>query len=108
MLADELRSKGIGLKSLSDGVDSTTTTGRLMFNLLATLAEFEREVIHERIAAGVAAARKRGTLIGRRRALNLAQIEQAHEWIGEGKSLKEIGSLLGCSHMSVYRALSRA
>lgn len=53
------------LRSVSDGIDPATTSGRLMLNMLATLAEYERELIVERVNAGIAAARKGGTRFGR-------------------------------------------
>lgn len=60
-----LRERGVHVKSISDGIDPTTTSGRLMLNMLATLAEYERELIVERVNAGIAAARKGGTRFGR-------------------------------------------
>lgn len=55
-----LRSRGVQVRSISDGIDPATSTGRLMLNMLATLAEYERELIVERVNAGIAAARKTG------------------------------------------------
>jgi len=60
-----LRDAGIGVRSISDGIDPATSTGRLMLNMLATLAEYERELIVERVNAGIAAARQSGTRFGR-------------------------------------------
>ena len=59
-LVDDLAKRGVGLKVLTGDVDTTTATGRLVFGLFATLAEFERDLIHERTMAGLAAARARG------------------------------------------------
>ena len=59
----------VGLKSLNDPIDTTTPQGRLIFNLFASLAEFEREVIRERTQAGLSAARARGRLGGRPKGL---------------------------------------
>ena len=64
-LVNELMSRKVGLKSLQDPVDTTTSHGRLTFNLFASLAEFERDVIRERTQAGLFAARARGRLGGR-------------------------------------------
>lgn len=63
----ELNERKIGLKSLNDPIDTTTAQGRLVFNIFASLAEFEREIIRERTNAGLAAARARGR-VGRRKA----------------------------------------
>jgi hypothetical protein len=60
-----LRARGIHVRSISDGIDPAPSTGRLMLNMLATLAEYERELIIERVNAGIAAARQNGTRHGR-------------------------------------------
>lgn len=60
-----LRARGVELRSISDGIDPATTTCRLMLNMLATLAEYERELIADRVNAGIAAARAGGTRFGR-------------------------------------------
>jgi len=60
-----LRGRGVQVRSISDGIDPATSTGRLMLNMLATLAEYERELIIERVNAGIAAARQSGTRFGR-------------------------------------------
>lgn len=68
----ELEFKGVGLVSLTDAINTTSAQGRLVFNLFASLAEFEREFIRERTHAGLAAARARGRVGGRRRGLSEA------------------------------------
>jgi DNA invertase Pin-like site-specific DNA recombinase len=66
-LVGALQAKGIGLKVLTGGIDTTSATGRLVFGIFATLSEFERDLIHERTVAGLAAARARGRTGGRPR-----------------------------------------
>src|ERR671926_1549809 len=56
----DLQERGIGFKSLTESIDTTTSGGRLVFNIFASLAEFEREIIRERTQAGLKAARARG------------------------------------------------
>ncbi len=56
-LVGSLQKRGIGLKVLTGGIDTTSSTGRLVFGIFATLSEFERDLIHERTMAGLAAAR---------------------------------------------------
>lgn len=65
MTVSELQQRGVHLRSLSDSIDSSTREGRLMLNLMATFAEYERELIQERVKAGVDAARARGVRFGR-------------------------------------------
>ncbi|MTI31351.1 recombinase family protein, partial [Xanthovirga aplysinae] len=69
-LVTDFNERGIGLKSLNDPIDTTSAQGRLVFNIFASLAEFEREVIRERTRAGLEAARKRGRKGGRPRGLS--------------------------------------
>jgi DNA invertase Pin-like site-specific DNA recombinase len=66
-IVDDLRNRGIGFKSLTDAIDTTTASGNLMFQIIAAFAEFERNVIRERTMAGLAAARSRGRTGGRPR-----------------------------------------
>lgn len=69
-LTHELLEKEVGLQSLSDPIDTTTAQGRLVFNIFASLAQFERDLIRERTMAGLASARARGRLGGRRKGLS--------------------------------------
>lgn len=69
-LVGDLMEKGVGLKSLNDPVDTTTAHGKLIFNIFASLAEFERDIIRERTHAGLAAARVRGRVGGRPKGLS--------------------------------------
>ena len=68
-LVNGLSDKGIGLKSINDPIDTTTPQGRLVFNIFASLAEFERDLIRERTNAGLSAARSRGRTGGRPKGL---------------------------------------
>jgi DNA invertase Pin-like site-specific DNA recombinase len=60
-----LQGRGVALRSVSDGIDPATSTDRLMLNMLATLADYERELITEHVNAGIAAAKANGTRFGR-------------------------------------------
>lgn len=64
-IVNQLNARKIGLQSLNDPIDTTTSHGRLTFNLFASLAEFERDIIRERTQAGLSAARARGRRGGR-------------------------------------------
>ncbi len=66
-LVSLLEKRGVAFRSLSEAIDTTTASGRLLFHVMGALAEFERALISERTRAGMAAARARGAVIGRPR-----------------------------------------
>jgi len=105
-LVSGLQARGVGFRSLSDAIDTTSAGGRLVFHIMASLAEFERSLIVERTRAGMAAARARGSLIGRRRALTPAQIDHARMLIERGESAALVARSLGCGRSTLYRSLS--
>src|SRR3954449_758307 len=76
-LVGDLQKRGVGLKVLTGDVDTTTATGRLVFGIFATLAEFERDLIYERTMAGLAAARARGRAGGRPRVMTKPKLKAA-------------------------------
>lgn len=76
-LVRDLDRRGIEFRSLSENIDTGTSGGRLLFHLLAAMAEFERSLVSERTRAGMAAARARGSRIGRRPAMTPEQIGAA-------------------------------
>lgn len=108
-LISELLDKGVGLKSLNDPIDTTSSQGRLIFNIFASLAEFERDVIIERTQAGLKAARARGKKGGRPRGLTEAAKRKAvaaKALYNEGNlSVKEISTNLGISKGTLYAYL---
>lgn len=99
----------IGLCSLNDPIDTTTSQGRLIFNIFASLAEFERDIIHERTQAGLSAARARGRLGGRPRGLpqkSEATACAAETLYREGKlSVMQIAKKLSISKSTLYKYL---
>ena len=102
----DLESQGIGFKSLRESIDTTTPTGRLVFHIFASLAEFERDLIRERTSAGLAAARARGRSGGRPPSLSPKKIELARSMhAAGGTTVAEIASILGVSRATVYRHL---
>ncbi|WP_449416156.1 recombinase family protein [Phormidium nigroviride] len=101
-----LATKSISFCSLQENLDTTTSSGKLIFHLFGALAEFERELIRERTRAGLKAARTRGHKGGRPRKLNIAQIKMAKLLISEGStSITEICRTLGISRSTFYRRL---
>jgi DNA invertase Pin-like site-specific DNA recombinase len=109
-LVEDLKTRGVGLKVLTGQgaqVDTTRPEGRMIFGILATLAEFERELIRERTKAGMAAAKRRGVRIGRPRKLSPYQLEQAAAMMdGGGKSRADVAALLGVNVATLRRALN--
>jgi DNA invertase Pin-like site-specific DNA recombinase len=106
-LLDKLRSQDVTVRSLTDGVDTSTSMGRMLFGLLASLAEFERETIKDRVNAGMAAARRAGIHLGRPPSLNRAQTEEARRMMAEGKPARQVAALLKTSERSLFRAFHR-
>lgn len=76
-IMSDLESKGVGFRSVTEAIDTTTAGGKLVFHIFAALSEFERSLIQERTKAGLAAARARGRKGGRPRKLDTAQIRKA-------------------------------
>jgi DNA invertase Pin-like site-specific DNA recombinase len=91
----EFESLGIAFVSLSDNLDLSTPSGRLMFNIIGAMAEFERELIRERVRAGMKNAKAKGARIGRPRVtVDAAEIARLRD---SGASLREIAARLGVS-----------
>jgi DNA invertase Pin-like site-specific DNA recombinase len=103
---DELHERGIVLKSLREQVDFGTATGRLMAAVFASLAEFERTLMLERVTAARAAARARGRNTGRPPALTRDGILAARQMREGGMAVPVIAKQLGVSKATVYRALA--
>ena len=76
---NHLEEEGIGFKSLQESIDTSTSSGKLIFHIFAALAEFERNLIRERTNAGLAAARARGRLGGRKKSLTAKERKRAVE-----------------------------
>jgi len=88
---EALEERGIGLRSLTESIDTTTSGGRLVFHIFGALAEFERSIIRERTVAGLASARARGRLGGRPRAMSPEDIAVAKTLLANSEiSVKEI------------------
>jgi DNA invertase Pin-like site-specific DNA recombinase len=102
----EFQALGIAFISYKESLDMTTPAGRLMFNVIAAMAEFERDLIRERTKAGVAFARSKGKRIGRPRVAVAAA--DAHRLRTAGLSRRAIGRQLNISEGSVRRLLASA
>lgn len=108
-LIHTLMERNIGLCSLNDPIDTTTSQGRLVFNIFASLAEFERDIIRERTQAGLSAARARGRLGGRPRGIpkeSEATAIAAETLYREGTlSVMQISKKLSISKNTLYKYL---
>jgi DNA invertase Pin-like site-specific DNA recombinase len=102
----ELKARSVGFKSLTEGIETQTSGGRLVFHLFACLAEFERSVIQERTRAGLIAARSRGRIGGRPPALTADDIALAKRMHADpANSAHDICKALGVSRATLYRHL---
>lgn len=102
-LVGDLQKRGVGLKVLTGDVDTTTATGRLVFGIFATLAEFERDLIHERTMAGLAAARARGRAGGRPRVMTRQKLKAAMTMMADRDNVaRDVAAQLGVSVSTLY------
>jgi DNA invertase Pin-like site-specific DNA recombinase len=107
-LVDVVRKLGerhVEFRSLSEAIDTTTPSGRLLFHVAAAFAEFERDLIQERTRAGLAAAREAGRVGGRPTVMTLDKLTAARALIAANKTHAETASAVGVSLSSLRRAL---
>lgn len=102
----DLRERGIVLRSLREGIDTSNAAGRMVAGVFASLAELELELQRERRAASKAARKARGLPIGRPRALTADQIALAERMRAAGEPVPVIAETLGVSRATLYRVLS--
>lgn len=105
-IAGELEERGVELRVLQQGIDTTTSVGRLFFHILAAIAEFEHELIKERTADGIQAARARGRNGGRKPTLTEAAVLQAQSMYDSGDyTVDQIAKAFKTTRPTLYRAL---
>jgi DNA invertase Pin-like site-specific DNA recombinase len=106
-LAEQLNKAEAGLRSLHEPwADTTSPAGRMVLTIFAGVAEFERELIHERTRSGRVAAKTRGVRFGRPPKLSADQIGLAKRLIGEGTSIPGAAKILNVHRATLYRALN--
>jgi DNA invertase Pin-like site-specific DNA recombinase len=104
----ELESHGIGFLSLTEAINTTTSSGKLIFHVLGAITEFERAIIQSRTQAGLAAARARGRQGGRPKALNATQRAMAVELYQQRKhTIDEICEAVGISRTTLYAYVTK-
>jgi DNA invertase Pin-like site-specific DNA recombinase len=103
-----LNDRGIGFKSITEAIDTTTSGGKLIFHIFGALAEFERDIIRERTQAGLNAARARGRLGGRPKALSPKKAQMAKAlYKDKNNTIDEICRTLNISRATLYRYVER-
>nr|WP_295463827.1 recombinase family protein [Mesorhizobium sp.] len=107
-LIDELAARGIGFRSLTESFDAGSSGGRLVFHLMAALAEFERALISERTRAGLAAARARGKRLGRPPSVTDKQRAAALRSVRSGRTVREVAKAHGMHQRTLYRIVAAA
>ena len=103
----ELEGRGVGFRSLTEGMDTTTAQGKLLFSVFGALAEFERSLIRERVNAGLAAAAKRGRRGGRPTALSAEKVEAITKALDQGASQASVGRSFGVPRSTLIDTLKR-
>ena len=101
----DLKARNVGFQSLNETINTNTANGELIFHLFASMAQFERSLIVERTQAGLVAAKKRGTRLGRPPALTTIQVKHARKLIDSGEQPTAVAASLGVNRSTLYRAL---
>lgn len=105
--AENLKGRGIGLVSLTDAIDTSSSGGMLVFHMLGAIAEFERALIRERTATGLAEAKRKGKMGGRPRRLTEQDTAAAKALLAAGSlTSKEVAARFGVSKATLYRYLA--
>ena len=106
-LVSDLKDQDVNLEVIEQSINTSTPEGKLFFTLVASFAEFEREIMRARTLDGLASARARGRVGGRKPVMSKAKIETAREMYSQGRYVKEIAEVLGVSRPTIYRALEQ-
>jgi DNA invertase Pin-like site-specific DNA recombinase len=107
-LADDLSDRGISLRILNLGIDTATPSGKLVYSIIAAVAEMERDLLIERTNSGLAASRARGRKGGRKREFTPAAVRKAQAQYDRGEmSVTDIARVAGVSRQTLYRYLER-
>lgn len=102
----DLRERDIDFRSLTEGIDTSTPAGRFFFHVMGALAEMERDLIRERVQAGLTAARARGRKGGRLPKLTDKQVAHARKLLEDrNTTIKDVAASLGVNRSTIYRAL---
>jgi len=105
-IADELKRKEVNLQVLDQNIDTGDATGRLLFNMLGAIAQFETEIRAERQMDGIKKAKERGVHFGRKKTLTKSQIAELQRRRKQGELIKTLMKEYGLSKASIYRYLN--
>lgn len=103
-----LEARGVGFRSLSEAIDTTTSGGRLIFHVFGALGQFERDLIRERTKAGLTAAAARGRKGGRKPVVTAEKLQRAREHLANGLNVREAAARLKVGKTALYAALKAA
>ena len=106
LIAEELKQKGVDLIVLDQNIDTSTSTGKLFFNMLAAIAEFESEIRKERQMEGIARAKEKGVKFGRKAKLKSDEIIEMRREREGGVKISDLMAKYSLSKASVYRLLA--
>lgn len=104
-IMERLKDRDIGFRSLTEEINTTTPGGKLLFHLMASISEFERDLIRERTMHGLKAARAKGRVGGRPRQMTEAKIAAARKLLEDGTPVRDVADMLSVSVPTVYRWL---
>lgn len=102
-LITRLEARGVQFCSLTEGIDTATPGGKLVFHVFGAVAEFSRSLIRENTRAGLAAARERGVRLGRPPSMSSQDVVVAHRLVSEGRSVAAVARRLGVSESTLRR-----
>lgn len=108
VLLSELDERGIHFRSLTDSIDTSTRMGKLIFTIMSAFAEMERSLIVERTVAGLAAAREKGRVGGRKRVMTDDVVARAKRMFANGATLHQVANIIGVSHITIYKYIPAA
>lgn len=107
-LAELLKSKGVSIRSLQDGIDTSGPLGGFLLTILGAVGELERETIRERVVAGMQAGRRRGEHQGRKPKLNVHARQDVIDSVAHGATVKDLARRYDVNVATIYRVLSDA
>lgn len=107
-LSADLATRGVGLRSITDGIDTAGTAGKLVFHIMAAMAEMERDLVRERTTAALIIAKREGRVGGRKTVMTPRRVEAARKLLASGMPAREIAPTIGVSVATLYRHLPAA